>query len=48
LDFSNNISMNLLTRNSSIIFKGKQHINRVLITNLGITVVTNDDHFRNS
>jgi hypothetical protein len=35
-------------KNSSIVFKGKQHINRVLITNLVITVVTNDDLFRNS
>jgi hypothetical protein len=40
--------MNLLTRNSSIAFKGKQHINRVFITNLVITIVTNDDPFRNS
>jgi hypothetical protein len=42
------MSMNLLTRNSSIVFKGKQHINRVFITNLVITIVTNDDLFRNS
>jgi hypothetical protein len=35
-------STNLLTRNSSIVFKGKQHINRVFITNLVITIVTND------
>jgi hypothetical protein len=40
--------MNLLTRNSSIVFKGKQHINHLLITNLVITVVTNDDPFCNS
>jgi hypothetical protein len=40
--------MNLLTRNSLIIFKGKQHINHVFITNLGITIVTNEDPFRNS
>jgi hypothetical protein len=39
---------NLLTGNSSIIFKGKQHINRVFITNLVITIVTNDDPFCNS
>jgi hypothetical protein len=42
------MSANLLTRNSSIVFKGKQHINRVFITNLVITIVTNDDPFRNS
>jgi hypothetical protein len=36
------------TRYSSIVFKGKQHINRVFITNLIITIVTNDDPFRNS
>jgi hypothetical protein len=41
-------SMNLLIRNSSIVFKSKQHINRVFITNLVITIVTNDDPFRNS
>jgi hypothetical protein len=40
--------MNLLTRNSSTVFKDKQHINHVFITNLVITIVTNDDHFRNS
>jgi hypothetical protein len=40
--------MNLLTRNSSIIFKGKQHTNRVFITNLVITIVTIDDPFYNS
>jgi hypothetical protein len=40
--------MNLLTRNSSIVFKGKQHSNSVFITNLVITVVTNDDPFCNS
>jgi hypothetical protein len=40
--------MNLLIRNSSIVFKGKQHINRVFITNLVITIVTNDDPFHNS
>jgi hypothetical protein len=34
--------------NSSIVFKGKQHINRVFITNIVITIVTNDDPFRNS
>ncbi len=42
------MSTNLLTRNSSIVFKGKQHINRVFITNLVITIVTNDDPFCNS
>jgi hypothetical protein len=42
------MSTNLLTRNSSIIFKGKQHINRMYITNLVITIVTNDDPFHNS
>jgi hypothetical protein len=41
-------STNLLTRNSSIVFKGKQHIKCVFITNLVITIVTNDDPFRNS
>jgi hypothetical protein len=41
-------SMNLLTGNSSIVLKGKQYINRVFIINLVITIVTNDDHFRNS
>jgi hypothetical protein len=40
--------MNLLIRNSSIVFKGKQHINHVFITNLVITIVTNDDPFHNS
>jgi hypothetical protein len=40
--------MNLLTRNSSIVFKGKQHINCVFITNLVITIVNNDDPFHNS
>jgi hypothetical protein len=40
------MSTNLFTRNLSIVFKGKQHINRVF-TNL-ITIVTNDDPFRNS
>jgi hypothetical protein len=40
--------MNLLIRNSSIVFKGKQHINHVFITNLVITIVTNDDSFCNS
>jgi hypothetical protein len=40
--------MNLLTRNSSIVLKGKQHINCVFITNLVITIVTNDDPFCNS
>jgi hypothetical protein len=39
---------NLLTENSSIVFKGKQHINRVFITNLVIIIVTNDDPFHNS
>jgi hypothetical protein len=39
---------NLLTRNSSMAFKDKQYINRVYITNLLITIVTNDDPFRNS
>jgi hypothetical protein len=39
---------NILTRNSLIVFKGKQHINRVFITNLVIAIVTNDDPFRNS
>jgi hypothetical protein len=42
------MSTNLLTRNSSIVFKGKQHINHVFITNLVITIVTNDDPFYNS
>jgi hypothetical protein len=42
------MSTNLLTRNSSIVLKGKQHINRVFITNLVITIVTNDDPFNNS
>jgi hypothetical protein len=42
------MSMNLLTRNSSIVFKGKQHINHVFITNLIITIVSNDDPFHNS
>jgi hypothetical protein len=42
------MSTNLLTRNSSIVFQGKQHINRVFITNLVITLVTNDDPFRDS
>jgi hypothetical protein len=42
------MSMNLLTRNSSIVFEGKQHINHVFITNLVIAIVTNDDPFRNS
>jgi hypothetical protein len=41
------MSTNLLTRNLSIVFKGKQHINHVFITNLVITVVTNDDPFCN-
>jgi hypothetical protein len=40
--------MNLLIRNPSIVFKGKQHINRVFITNLVITIVSNDDPFHNS
>jgi hypothetical protein len=40
--------MNLLTRNSIIVFKGKQHINHVFITNLVITIVTKDDPFCNS
>jgi hypothetical protein len=40
--------MNLLIKNSSIVFKYKQHINCVFITNLAITIVTNDDPFRNS
>jgi hypothetical protein len=35
-------------KHSSIVFKGKQHINRVFITNLVITIVTNDDPFYNS
>jgi hypothetical protein len=42
------MSTNLLTRNSSIVFKGKQHINGVFITNLVITIVTNDNPFHNS
>jgi hypothetical protein len=42
------MSTNLLTRNSSIVFKGKQHINRVFITNLVRTIFTNDNPFRNS
>jgi hypothetical protein len=42
------MSMNLLARNSSIVFNGKQHINRVFITNLVITIITNDNHFHNS
>jgi hypothetical protein len=42
------MSTNLLTRNSSIVFKGKQHINHVFITNLIITIVTNNDPFCNS
>jgi hypothetical protein len=42
------MSTNLLTRNSTIIFKGKQHINHVFIKNLVITIVTYDDPFRNS
>jgi hypothetical protein len=42
------MSTNLLTRNSSIVFKGKQHINHVFITNLVITIVTNDDPFHNN
>jgi hypothetical protein len=37
-----------LAVDSSIVFKGKQHINRVFITNLVITIVTNDDPFRNN
>jgi hypothetical protein len=40
--------MNLLIRNLSIVFKGKQHINRVFITNLVITIVTIDAPFHNS
>jgi hypothetical protein len=40
--------MNLHIRNSSIVFKDKQHINCVFITNLVITIVTNDDPFYNS
>jgi hypothetical protein len=40
--------MNLLKRNSSIVFKNQQHINRVFMTNLVITIVTNDDPFCNS
>jgi hypothetical protein len=40
--------MNLLIRSSSIVFKGEQPINRVFIKNLVITIVTNDDPFRNS
>jgi hypothetical protein len=39
--------MNLLTRNSSIVFNGKQHINYVFITNPFITIVANDDPFCN-
>jgi hypothetical protein len=39
---------NLVTRNSSIVFKGKHYINRVFITNLVITIVTNDDPFHNN
>jgi hypothetical protein len=42
------MSTNLLTRNSSIVLKGKQHMNRMFITNLVITLVTNDDPFHNS
>jgi hypothetical protein len=42
------MSTYLLTRNSSIIFKGKQHINHVYITNFVITIVTNDVPFHNS
>jgi hypothetical protein len=41
-------STNLLTRNSSIVFKDKQHINRVFISNLVITIVANDDPFHNN
>jgi hypothetical protein len=39
---------NLLIGNSSIVFKGKQHINCVFITNLVIIIVTNDDPFCNT
>jgi hypothetical protein len=42
------MSTNLLTMYSSILFKGKQHINYVFITNLVITIVTNDDPFHNN
>jgi hypothetical protein len=42
------MSTNLLTRNSSIAFKGKQYINCVFITNLVITIVINEDPFYNS
>jgi hypothetical protein len=42
------MSTNLLTMNSSIIFKGKQQINHVFIANLIITIVTNDNPFCNS
>jgi hypothetical protein len=48
LDWTLLTSTNLLTRNSTIVFKGKQHINSVFITNLVITIVTNDDPFCNS
>jgi hypothetical protein len=40
--------MNLLIGNSSIVLKGKQHINHAFIISLVITIVTNDDPFRNS
>jgi hypothetical protein len=40
--------MNLLIGNSSIVFKGKEHINCMFITNLVITIVTINDPLRNS
>jgi hypothetical protein len=33
-------------KDSLIVFQGKQHINCVFITNLVITILTNDDPFR--
>jgi hypothetical protein len=42
------MSMNLHRKNSSIVFKGKQHIKCVFITNLVISIVTNDDFVHNS
>jgi hypothetical protein len=42
------MSTNLLTKNSSIVFKGKQYSNHVLITNLVITIVTNNDPLCNN
>jgi hypothetical protein len=37
-----------LNEGKIFIFKGKQQINNVFMTNLVITIVTNDDPFRNS